>query len=171
MEKIFYTAKSAYPSTHCAVQKILSECFGVTNAEISRTENGKPFLKNCPLFFSVSHTQDNLFIAFSDTNVGIDAEPFNRTTDYLSIVKKFPMEERAEICSQEDFLHHWTAKESAIKWLGGKLSQNLFVLAFIDGVMKYGAIELPSPIFFQLQDCLVAISCERDFSQAELIPF
>ena len=173
MEKIFYTDKSAFPSSISAVERILSTHFGVNTPKISRTANGKPYLENPKkqLFFSVAHTTTSLFIAFSDNNVGIDAERLDRAVNYAPILRKFPAEERCEIKNTEDFLRHWTVKESAIKWLGGKLSQDLNDLSYIQDILRYESLELPlhvTTVVFQKH--ILSICCERDFSRAEFIP-
>ena len=138
-----------------------------------RNENGKPFLENggeYSLFFSVTHTADMLYIAVSDENVGIDAESLSRMPDFLPIVKKFDAEERAKIRSTSDFLYHWTAKESAVKWLGGSIARDLFKLRYVKEKIYYGEIELPAKlVFFKRNGILIAVCGERDFSNAEFI--
>lgn len=173
MEKIFYAEKTAFPTSISAVEKILSTYFDITAPKISRTDNGKPYLENPEkrLFFSVSHTKTALFIAFSDENVGLDAEKLNREVNYTSILRKFPVEEREEIKNAEDFLRLWTVKESAVKWLGGTLAQDLGKLSYHQGVLRYKELELPlhvTTIFFH--DHALSICGERDFSHAEFIP-
>lgn len=175
MEKIFYTDKSAYPDSESAIKRVLSEYFNLKNAIIIKNEQGKPFLKDGrehSLFFSVSHTENRLFIAFSDENVGIDAENVSRQTDYLPIVKRFAPEERKEILSPVDFLRHWVAKESAIKWLGGSLAHDLHKLRFLENRLFYGEIEMPVYLVFHtFENYVLAICSERDFTDAEWIAF
>ena len=175
MEKIFYTDKSAYPDSKSAVKRILSEYFHLKGVKISKNERGKPFLVNggeLSLFFSVSHTENRLFIAFSDENVGIDAENLARQTDYVSVIKRFAPEERMEILSPADFLRHWVAKESAIKWLGGSIARDLHKLRFVENRLFYGEIEIPAHLVFHSFDgYILAICSERDFTNAEWIAF
>ena len=175
MEKIFYTDKSAYPDSQTAVKHVLSERFNLKSAAIERNEHGKPFLvngKELSLFFSVSHTKNRLFIALSDENVGIDAEDCNRQIDYLPIIKRFSPEERKEILSPADFLRHWVAKESAIKWLGGSIAHDLQKLRFVENRLYYGEIEIPvNLVFHSFENYILAICSERDFSSAEWIAF
>ncbi len=175
MEKIFYTDKSAYPDSRTAVQHVLSKYFNLKSAAIERNEHGKPFLVNgneLPLFFSVSHTGNRLFIAFSDENVGIDAENLSRQPDYLPILKRFPPEERKEILSPAHFLRHWIIKESAIKWLGGSIAHDLYKLRFVENRLFYGEIEIPVRLtFHSFESYILAICSERDFSSAEWIAF
>ena len=172
MEKIFFAESSAFPTSISAVEKILSTYFGISKAQICRTENGKPYLKNLenPLFFSISHTKTGIFIAFSDENVGIDAERLDRDVRYQSILHKFPFEEREEITSCEDFLRHWTVKESAVKWLGGTLAHDLKKLSYINGILRYEQLELPIRVTtLLLQGHILSVCGEKDFSNAEFI--
>ena len=175
MEKIFYTDKSAYPDSESAIKQVLSEYFNLKNVVITKNEHGKPYLENgreISLFFSVSHTQNRLFIAFSDENVGIDVENLSRKTDYLPIIKRFSSEERKEILSSADFLRHWVAKESAIKWLGGSLAHDLQKLRFVENRLFYGEIEIPAHLtFHSFENYVLAICSERDFTNAEWIAF
>lgn len=119
MEKIFYAETGAFGPTERVMRKIFSEYYGMREIEIVKSETGKPFLARTPFFFSVTHTREVCFIAVSDENVGIDAELLSREIDYVPILSKFSAAEKAEIRSREDFLRHWTAKESVVKWLGG----------------------------------------------------
>ena len=172
MEKIFFAESSAFPTSISAVEKILATHFGIVNAQICRTENGKPYLKNPEkqLFFSISHTKNGLFIAFSDENVGIDAETLDRDVRYKSILRKFPFEEREEITCAEDFLRHWTVKESAVKWLGGTLAHDLSKLSYVNGVLRYERLELPIHVTtLQFQGHLLSVCGEKDFLNAEFI--
>ena len=118
MDRIFYTEREWYPSTEKLIRKIFASRYAIKDAEIERGETGKPFLRGTPYFFSVTHSDRMYFIAVSDINVGIDAEPMDRKVDYEKILLRFPPEERAEIRNREDFLRHWTARESAAKWTG-----------------------------------------------------
>lgn len=175
MEKIFYTDKSAYPDSESVIKRVLSEYFNLKNTIIIKNEQGKPFLKDGrerSLFFSVSHTENRLFIAFSDENVGIDAENISRQVDYLPIVKRFSPEERKEILSPADFLWHWVAKESAIKWLGGSLAHDLHKLRFVENRLFYGEIQIPTHLVFHtFENYVLAICSERDFTNAKWIAF
>ena len=175
MEKIFYTDKSAYPNSETAVKYVLAEYFHLKNVEIVKNEHGKPYLENgrdISLFFSVSHTENRLFIAVSDENVGIDAESLTRQIDYLPIIKRFAPEERKEILSAIDFLRCWVAKESAVKWLGGSLAHDLHKLRYFSSRLFYGEIELPTHLVFHtLENYLIAVCGERNFGCAEFILF
>ena len=175
MEKIFYANVSDHANSEAAVKKVLGTYFGISDPKIERNDNGKPFLKqnaDARLFFSVSHAQNRLFIAVCDENVGIDAESSARKTHYPPIIRKFHETERNEIDGNEAFLRHWTVKESAVKWLGGTLAHDLYKLVYTGGRVRYGEIELPVVLSnLRFEEYILAVCSEKDFSQAEFIPF
>ena len=176
MEKIFYTPVNTYPNSETAIKRVFERFFHLKNVDIFRNENGKPFLNATtaqnPLFFSVSHTNETLFIAVCDENVGIDAEIKNRQVAYASIVKKFNQEERASIHSPVHFLQYWTVKEATVKWLGGKLATDLAKLSYLNGEIFYQNLPLPVQItLLDFQNSILAVCSERDFSNAEFTPF
>lgn len=171
MEKIFYAERSAYPSSETAIQKILREVFGVENAVISRTKTGKPYLADrLGIFFSVAHTDELLVIAFSDAEIGIDAERLDRAVEYEPILKKFPLMEHEEIRSCQDFLKSWVVKESAVKYLGSTLTKELKTLCFSQGKLLRNGAELPITLTVKsFRGHIVAVCGNRDFQSAEWI--
>lgn len=172
MEKLFYAHKTTFSSSEEALKHVLSHYLGLPSAKIVKNEHGKPFVENVKdrLFVSVSHTESLLFVAVSDENVGLDAEPMDRQTDYVPIIKRFPLEERAEIRTVQDFLRHWTAKESAIKWLGGTLAHDLKKLRFVDGVLQYDGIDIPVFVTEKIiENHFVTVCSERDFACAKIV--
>ena len=151
MLKVFYAKRKDYFSSTELLKKILSEYFSIFEYTITKNENGKPFLvfENSQLkqlFFSVTHTNLAYFIAISNENIGIDAEPTSRKTNYSSILQKFPMEERERVSNTSDFLKLWTVKEATIKWLGGSIAKDLKKLAFIEKKLTLNGLELPISI-------------------------
>lgn len=172
MEKLFCADVSAFSTSTETILFILREHFRIQNATVIRNENGKPYLENTDekIFFSVSHTKEKLFIAFSSENVGVDAEDLSREPNYLPILRKFPPNEREEIKSKDDFLLHWTVKESAVKWLGGTLAKDLNKLCFYQNTLSYNGLDIPVYVTTRFFDGHVLTVCgERDFSSAPII--
>ena len=169
MGKIFYVDKSTF-TTEAALKKIFSAYYGKPDVSILRTKNGKPYVESGP-HFSVTHTQDRLYIAFLDDEIGLDAEHLSRTPRYDTIVKKFSADEQAEITSTTDFLRHWVVKESAVKYLGGTLANDLKRLRYINGSLTYNEQAFPAKItLLQHEDFLLAVCSNVDFENAEFIP-
>ena len=161
-------------SSLAVVEGILAEHFGIVNAKINRTTNGKPYIESPkrPLYFSVTHTKELLFIAFSDKNIGMDAELLNREVAFQSILRRFSTEEKEEIHSTEDFLRHWIVKESAIKWLGGTIAHDLEKLSYINGILRYEQADFPARITNRLfEKHILSICSERDFSNAQFVHY
>lgn len=169
MEKIFYADNSAFTSEE-ALKKIFSEYYGMDNVAILRTKNGKPYAENAP-FFSVSHTKDRLYIAFSDTEIGLDVEHLSRPARYESVVKKFHPIEQAEIACKEDFLRHWVVKESAIKFLGVTIARHLLKLCYANGTLTYGGAAFPTGVkLLQHEGFILSVCGDGDFENAVFIP-
>ena len=169
METIFYADSSAY-SSEARVKQILSRHFGIENATILRTKNGKPYVENGP-FFSVTHTEKRTYIAVSKENVGIDAEALSRAVEYQTILKRFPEAEREEITNPQEFLTHWTVKESAVKFLGGTLAHDLKKLTFTQSRLTYENEPFPAGITLLKHDgFLLAVCGSNRFENAEIVP-
>lgn len=100
-------------------------------------EYGKPFVKNLPVHFNISHSGNMVVCAVDDKPVGIDIEQM-RPVD-LKIAKHFFNEEElicifghvpseTEFCKTADdgmirrFFELWTAKEACVKYTGKGLS-------------------------------------------------
>ena len=173
MEKLFYTDKSAFINTESAILYLIERYFNINTTEIYRSEHGKPFLR-CErrLFVSVAHTDSLLFIAFSSENLGIDAERLDRTVHYPPILRKFPENEWNLVRSQEDFLRLWTVKESAIKYLGGRITHGITELCYQNQRIFYRDIELPVSLRqLTVDGHVVSVCSERDFSTVVPIRF
>ena len=170
MKKIFCLPRRVATDSESAIKRIFAEYFNRPAVDIIRGESGKPFLKDTPFFISVSHTSETLFIGVCDENIGLDAELQSREINYSPIIKKFSTIEREEIQSAQDFLRHWVVKESAVKWLGGRLSQDLYKLRYEKNKLFYGEVELPVQItLLNVHKHYIGVCSERDFSDAETI--
>ena len=169
MGKIFYTNKSDF-TTEAALRKIFSAYYGKANVTVLRTKNGKPYVENGP-HFSVTHTQNRLYIAFSDAEIGLDAEHLLRAVRYAPIVKKFSPTEQAEITDTTKFLQNWIIKESAVKYLGGTIATNLKQLDYTSGRLTYNQQPFPAKItLLQHEDFILSVCGNEDFENAEFVP-
>ncbi|MBO5736387.1 MAG: 4'-phosphopantetheinyl transferase superfamily protein [Clostridia bacterium] len=169
MGKIFYADKSAF-TTEATLKKIFSTYCGKCDVSVLRTKNGKPYVEDGP-YFSVTHSNDRLYIAFSDKEIGLDAENLSRTPHYPPIVKKFPPDEQAEITCTTDFLKHWVVKESAVKYLGGTLANDLKHLQYANGYLTHNEQPFPAKItLLQHKGYILSVCCNDTFENAEFIP-
>ena len=161
MEKIFYADNFSNPSEE-AVKEILSKIFGI-DEEIVRNENGKPYLKSEKLFFSVSHTKNRLFIAFSSENIGIDAEYKFRKTNYSALMKKLSIQEQNFVSSPLDFLRLWTKKESVVKYMGGSILKDLKKIVCLHDKAYFDGKELPCVLTELEFDGYILSVCGKTF--------
>ena len=116
----------AQKRTICAewlTKTMLSEISGIAAEEISlaRDKRGKPYVKNLPFHFSVSHSGDFVACAVSDRPVGLDLEQV-RACDISAAKRICSPKELEYILTAEDsltrFFRVWTAKEAYVKMTG-----------------------------------------------------
>ncbi len=98
---------------HCLayllVDKFLEEVYGIESREII-FEDGKPVLIDGGKHFSISHSEDLIAIAFSDTNCGVDIEKIKlREFEKISERMNFEAETLGE------FYQEWTKYEALYK--------------------------------------------------------
>ncbi|MCD8285923.1 MAG: 4'-phosphopantetheinyl transferase superfamily protein [Clostridia bacterium] len=121
---------------HREIRKTLARKLGY-EPDIRLTENGKPYIPDNPLYFSVSHSQNKTVLAISDAPVGIDMEIFPTGKPYTHTLRHLTERERAEIQSERGFYTHWTVKEAYIKMMGSTLAAMYKDLEYVGGVLYY----------------------------------
>lgn len=99
-------------------------------------EKGKPYLREYPIFFNLSHSGEYVICAVSDREIGVDIQKCS-DMNVMRIAKKFFTKEECrvlEACATEDdrrqsFFRLWVRKEAYGKLLGkgifGVVSVNL----------------------------------------------
>ena len=118
MVHIYYrfTEYTRYADLHVEAYKVLADAlqkdFGidVNDYTFCKTEFGKPYYKNCPYQFSISHTNGLVVVAIARFAVGLDAEPLNRVFK-RGIAIRYLHNESADIWD-------WTRYESIGKLFG-----------------------------------------------------
>ncbi|MBQ3041498.1 MAG: 4'-phosphopantetheinyl transferase superfamily protein [Clostridia bacterium] len=107
----------AYSTLNCMLDDI-----GIEIYEILYNENGKPYLKDEDIHFSISHTDGLVAVCISDSPVGIDCEKINPSykekIEHFS--KRYFKENEADLIKSSDdmlleFYKVWTTKEAYIK--------------------------------------------------------
>jgi len=83
-------------------------------AEILTEENGRPYVKGNPVFFSISHTGNALVMAVDSYAVGIDIE-LMKDRDFAGLSSWFFGE---CIPDREAFYRRWTCFEAGLKLAG-----------------------------------------------------
>lgn len=139
--------------------------------EIQRGDNGKPYFKNSPYFFNISHSGDISVAAISSRRVGVDIERVLSKPSFPKIAKRFFSEaeylrykESRE--SAEEFYRIWTAKEAVVKYKGASLAQSLS-----EGEMKDTEVHLRSFSLKYNDDIYiitVCLPCDEDFKVLDI---
>lgn len=113
-------------------RKSVSEFCGVLPEKIEffKNESGKPFAKNLPVHFSISHSGNMVVCAVSDKEIGIDIEkikPFNPKA-----AEKFATEKELDYINstKNGFFEIWTLKEAYFKCIGTGLGADIKSVSF-----------------------------------------
>jgi len=116
---------TAYELLKC----MLARHFGITSATILKNENGKPYVENEGVHFSLSHTHGLAVCVIADTPVGVDCEKLvtKSDTDIEKFAKRFFVENEINFLekggySSFDFFKLWTGKEATVKKRGSNMS-------------------------------------------------
>ena len=124
--------------------------------EICFTDRGKPYFKDSPYHFSITHTKKHAFCVLSTRNVGIDAEELDRKVSLKLAHKVLSPGEYAQFERSEDpqktLLTFWVLKEAQVKLTGEGLQ----------GYPDHTDFILPHAAVRELEGCLVAILEEKD---------
>lgn len=112
-----------------AVRTELSRAWGVPAGRIAlaRGEHGKPYCPEHPSpAFNISHSGALAVCGFDAQALGVDVEQTDRRSAERIAARCFTARENAQIAASPSprraFYRLWTAKESAVKWLGTGLA-------------------------------------------------
>ena len=135
------------------------KCLLPEDAEIRKTENGKPYTDG--MHFSITHTGDTALIAVSDLPVGIDAE-IERERPFSSVLQRFTDREKSEIGENlTAFLKNWVVKEAYIKLIGGTLEHDLKELEYFRGQLFYGEKKTDCNLLLSSSGDLIFCVCSQ----------
>lgn len=111
---------------------------------ICEDEGGKPYFRDIPVCFNISHAGERVAAALSHMDVGCDVEIKNRNA--LSVAKRFFTDSEYRLLAGEDdenerahlFTRLWTLKESVVKCCGEGIRRQFddFSVAGEDGDVK-----------------------------------
>ena len=105
--------------------------------EFETGTNKKPFLKNTPLSYNVSHAGDWIVIAVADKPIGADVERVDPSFDYQDIIAGYFSPEEAKYIREDDahsrFFLLWTRKEALTKATGKGLDDDLKFIPSLNG--------------------------------------
>ena len=142
-------------SGHEAGRELLRQLYtaqtGAPLPEILVTDRGKPFFRESPWHFSISHTKGHAFCVLSRENVGIDAEELDRRVNPALAKKILSTGEFAQYEAASDrnraLLNFWVLKEAAAKYSGEGLR----------GYPDHTEFSLTDPRVTEIDGCLLAV--------------
>ena len=115
------------------LKEILEKEYNISNYEIIKNKNGKPYLRDNSIYFNISHKKDLIIVAISNNEVGIDIEyiDVNMELKQTLLNKFFSVNEINYINNDiEKFFEVFTKKESYIKMLGGRVAEIKYIDIF-----------------------------------------
>ncbi len=108
---------------------VRKECMELTKIPLKEqhfvlSEGGKPALRDCDLFFNISHSGERVFACFSGSEIGVDVEEVKDAPFY--VMKNVFHEAEIEYVENSNnpdtknsrFFEIWTCKEAFGKWKG-----------------------------------------------------
>ena len=104
-----------------------------SEGDIIKSANGKPYLSDNSLHFSISHCDGLAVCALSEMPVGVDCESIRRTSNAVMKRCYGDSEKRYVLTSKENdnaFSRLWTLKESYVKMTGGGIASDLKTKSF-----------------------------------------
>ena len=143
MIEIYYTYQPV--DSESFTRFILARYYNIPNAEICKTINGKPYVKNDKVYFNASHSKGLLALAVGKSEVGLDIESLSGKPR-PAVLGKFTEREKGEISSVQDFYRHWTARESYVKYLGEQLAALWRKVEFFGGKIYVRGEEAGVPV-------------------------
>lgn len=90
-----------------------------STADLLRDDFDKPYIKDNPLYFSLSHSKNLLVIACSSSPIGIDCE-FHKIRKFDTIAKRYYTNEEQRYAEGDlaNFYKVWCQKEALLKTVG-----------------------------------------------------
>lgn len=117
------------------------------NLEIIYNENNKPYIKDNPIYFNISHAKETVITVISDKEIGVDLQ--HHSPSAIKSIDVFASEnEKAWFKQYNDFAHAtylFACKEAYIKCLGLSLK------------------DINTPLFKYNQNELITIDSEITF--------
>lgn len=121
------------------VSQILAKLKDPLAAEYTYSEKGKPYFKNIPLYFNLSHSGEYVFCVFAEQEVGADIQ-YRKPGNHERIVRRFfstTEQEAWKDCASSAererlFYKLWTRKEAYGKLTGAGVADSMSVNVMAD---------------------------------------
>lgn len=116
--------RNLFITAHYALDFILEKIFQIKPL-ILIDKNGKPYIKNYPIHFNLSHSENRVLLGFSHQPLGVDIEKINALSDLdLLIAYSLHSDEISSLMALKPnhkinlFYSLWTKKEAIVKGIG-----------------------------------------------------
>lgn len=100
----------------------------INDYEFKYTENGKPYLENCPFNVSLSHSNEYVLVGISKNEIGVDIQEVSdideNALDYLFSEKDWDFYSKSKR-KTDVFYKIWTLKEAFVKMTGEGITKKL----------------------------------------------
>ncbi len=158
---------------------ILRKDFSVISINYIFNENGKPSLESGEYGFSISYTNDYVYIAVVRNNmIGLDAEQINDID--LDVSKEFMSERELvklkELTNKHEYFYTiWTLKEAYIKLVGKGIDDAIVDTEFIEDENGrfFMTKEIERKIYYSnvvSRDCIISVAT-YNFMNYKIIDF
>ena len=122
-------SKESHVVTRVLLKTVLDHFLDAKEIIIKFADSGKPYLPDCPVQFSVSHSGSWGGVVISEWPVGIDIEKFRVLENKEALAQRFFSPEEFKIIKESSdpnlFFRFWTAKEAFVKASGIPLAKSL----------------------------------------------
>lgn len=122
---------------HILLLELMESFYGYKWSELIFLQNmhGKPFLKNIPVHFNISHKNELVICALDENNIGIDIEQVRESKIDISpkVLSEKEMKTYKTLSETEKRYYlckAWTLKESYVKYLGVGLKYPVNEISF-----------------------------------------
>lgn len=119
-----YLKQYQHKYAHLFLAFILKTIYGI-ESQILIAKNGKPYITNNPIYFSISHSQQIIALAISQKPIGIDIE-FKKVRKYNELLNFLSVSNIKNI-TQEKFYQLWTMYEAEYK---SQIKNNIFSFSY-----------------------------------------
>lgn len=151
---------------------VIKQLYGVNASfdDILTSERGKPYFKDIPLSFNISHSKGIAVSAVTESEngeVGVDCENI-RIYRRNTAARVFSPEERQLIMDSSDinlaYTKLWTLKEAYVKYTGTGLAGHMRDISFSYNNGEILSSDSTAALFTRVNDGVTAVSlcCRRD---------
>ena len=137
-----FLKKSQHKASREILSKILNDFYNVSAPILE--DNGKPYLENSEIFFSISHSDKLLTLAFDHKPIGIDIE-YLKKRNFVKILNHYNAYNLKSITDIE-FYKTWTTLEAEFK---SKIFSNIQCFRYKNYIGTISSVDNISPNIYK----------------------